>query len=242
MCKADVKAEGQYSPGGKQRKTSAAIDLMTPAGAQPEPIKLVTEEALEAAAKGAHAEAMWTSVILASCSTFAMGGVVFGISSLYPMLYTQGFYRSSCPAVTEATCPVGQSTSCCDKQFLAFSFVTSSAFFLVDAAAAPWGELADRLGGRFCLGCAATLSVTGFFMLAAGAVTRSDALTACAIMALGLAGPGAFNGGFFGTLELIGDSEPKAKAVLTSLNAAAFDGSALVFMLFRSFGFLLNFE
>ena len=181
MCQV-AKAEGQYSPGGKHRKNSVAIELMSPAGAQSEPIKLVTEEALEAAAKGARLEAMWTAVILASCSTFAMGGVVFGISSLYPMLYMQGFYRSACPAVllnaTEAVCPVGMSTSCCDKQFLSYSFVTSSAFFLVDAAAAPWGELADRLGGRFCLACAASVSVAGFLMLAAGAALRSDALTA----------------------------------------------------------------
>ena len=47
----------------------------------------------------------------------------------------------------------------------------------------------------------------------------------------GLALPSA--GAFYGTLELIGTGEPKIRAALTSLNAAAFDGSALVFMLLR---------
>jgi len=193
-------------------------------------------------ASAEHEETVWISVILASCGTFSMGGVVFGISSLYPMLYQQGFSRASCASATPATCPVGMRTKCCEHQFLAFSLLSSSAFFLVDAAAAPWGELADRLGGRVCFGFGVCSSVAGFFMLAAGNLLRSDTLTAAAVMILGMAGPGAFNGGFFGTLELIGDSNPRAKATLTSLNAAAFDGSALVLMLFHSCGSLLGVE
>ena len=38
------------------------------------------------------------------------------------------------------------------------------------------------------------------------------------------------------------DGSGGAQAVLTSLNAAAFDGSALVFMLFHSFSFLIGIE
>jgi hypothetical protein len=140
-------------------------------------------------AKGAAQEKMWTSVILASCCTFAMGGVVFGMSSLFPMLYAQGFYRSTCGANAK-TCPAGMSTKCCDHQFVRFSLVTSIAFFLVDAAAAPWGELADRAGGRVCLGWAAGLSVIGFAVLSVGAYLRMDALIMVAIMTLGAAGPG----------------------------------------------------
>lgn len=177
---------------------------------------------------------MWGAVVLASCSTFAMGGVVFGLSSLYPLLYAQGFYISTCSVEHRAKrCAAVMSTKCCEHQFLRFSLVTSAAFFLVDAAAAPWGELVDRVGGRVCLAWAVSLSVLGFAALSAGAWLRVDALLMIGILALGAAGPGCFNGGFFGTLELIGESSPRAKAALTSLNAAAFDGSALVFMLFH---------
>ena len=35
-------------------------------------------------------------IVLACFCTFGMGGVVFGISSLYPVLYEQGFWRGLC--------------------------------------------------------------------------------------------------------------------------------------------------
>uniref|UniRef100_A0A7S3RR26 Major facilitator superfamily (MFS) profile domain-containing protein n=2 Tax=Emiliania huxleyi TaxID=2903 RepID=A0A7S3RR26_EMIHU len=130
-------------------------------------------------------------------------------------------------------CPLGVETKCCDHQFVAFSLAASLAFFLVDAAAAPWGELADRRGGKLTLAWASLLSIAGFAALAGGAYLLDDAIVTAGLLALGCAGPGVFNGAFYGTLELIGTGEPKIRAALTSLNAAAFDGSALVFMLLR---------
>ena len=187
-------------------------------------------------------------VVYACFTTFAMGGVVFGISSLYPMLYSQGFYRDVCPVskgvevTAEHVCAVheARSSKCCDHQFVRFSLVASGTFFLVDAAAAPWGELADRAGGRICLLMATIISVSGFVLLALGSFLRIDGMTTLALMLLGLAGPGAFNGGYIGSLELIGDFNADLKSTLTSFSAAAFDGSALVFMLFQGTSHLLH--
>jgi len=105
------------------------------------------------------------------------------------MLYAQGFYRDACGAKA-STCAPAMSTKCCDRQFVRFSLVTSVSFFLVDAAAAPWGELADRAGGRVCLGWAGSISVFGFAALSFGAYFRVDVMIVLGIMALGTAGPG----------------------------------------------------
>ena len=51
---------------------------------------------------------------------------------------------------------------------------------------------------------------------------------------LGLAGPGVFNGGYMGGLQLIPEEQPKLRATLASCLAAVFDGSSLVFLLLRA--------
>lgn len=192
----------------------------------------------------ARGRGMRRVVVYACFTTFAMGGVVFGISSLYPLLYSQGFYRTVCHVDTdqmEQVCAAREvlASKCCDTQFVRFSLVASGSFFLVDAAAAPWGELADRAGGRICLLIATIISVSGFVLLSLGSLTRTDSPTTFALMLLGFAGPGAFNGGYIGSLELIGDNNAELKSLLTSFSAAAFDGSALVFMLFQGAAHLL---
>lgn len=238
---------------------------------------------------------LWVAVLLAAWCTFAMGGVVFGVSALFPALYAQNYKSSACsarcsasaatsaaavgswPATTKRRlaeageflsgsrgtllevaasavlrgrslhegsffdrlsgkaehskaehspgeskpesrnrhdaphrrelpppqphahscsdpCPLGVETKCCDHQFVAFSLAASLAFFLVDAAAAPWGELADRRGGKLTLAWASLLSIAGFAALAGGAYLLDDAIVTAGLLALGCAGPGVFNG------------------------------------------------
>merc|ERR1712070_544751 len=103
-------------------------------------------------------------------------------------------------------------------------------------AAAGWGELADRKGPWVCLLFASSLSVSGFVFLALGSVSTGDVadrITTMALFILGCAGPGVFNGGYLGGVQVTNDV-PTLKAALTSFSAAAFDGSALVFMLFQA--------
>ena len=114
---------------------------------------------------------------LACFCTFGMGGVVFGISSLYPVLYAQGYWRAICD---EAAACVGESTKCCEAQLVRYSLVASVAFFSVDVASAPWGVLADRAGARFCLALAVAISTLGLLLLGGGAAAHSDLITTAA--------------------------------------------------------------
>ena len=177
----------------------------------------------------------YAAVVLACVCTFLMGGVVFGLSSLYPLLYRQNYLEGLCAGeVEEGQCAERSLTKCCTSQLVRLSLVSSIAFFTVDAVAVLWGEFADRRGARACIACATSLSCAGFAALCMGARgDGSDALTTAALLMIGIAGPGVFNGGFVGTLALLSDA-PKLQATFTAFLAAAFDGSALVFMLFQA--------
>ena len=63
---------------------------------------------------------------LACFCTFGMGGVVFGISSLYPVLYAQGYWRAICDEAAASVC-TGHSTKCCEAQLVRYSLVASRA-------------------------------------------------------------------------------------------------------------------
>jgi hypothetical protein len=63
---------------------------------------------------------------LACFCTFGMGGVVFGISSLYPVLYAQGYWRAICNEAAASVC-TGHSTKCCEAQLVRYSLVASRA-------------------------------------------------------------------------------------------------------------------
>lgn len=165
-----------------------------------------------------------------------MGGVIFGVSSVIPVLYRHGYWRTLCGAEKAEECRLSNShVDCCEEQLVRLSAVISACFFLCDFSAAPWGEIADRLGARVCLLGAVTLSVFGMLLLGLSASDPSggsDLLTTSGLISIAVAGPGVFNGGYVGSLALIGD-DPLLKAVLAGCSAAVFDGSALVFMLLQ---------
>lgn len=166
--------------------------------------------------------------------TFSMGGIIFGASSIIPVLYRHGYWLSLCDAAKAAKCEQGEShTECCEPQLVRLSMVISLCFFLCDFSAAPWGELADRQGPRVCLIAAVACSVLGMTLLGISTMDPagcSNALTTLGLVAVAVAGPGVFNGGYVGALSMIGE-DASLKAVLASCSAAVFDGSALVFML-----------
>ena len=89
---------------------------------------LVGQRTLEAHMASARVR---VAMCLAVFCTFAMGGAIFGISSLYPSLYAQGFWSGLCDEAAECA---GRSQKCCQRQLVRFSLVASSAFFLVDVA------------------------------------------------------------------------------------------------------------
>ena len=163
---------------------------------------------------------------------FSRGGVIFGIASLYPVLYYErALESSSCgmPAVDDAgeACAAGSHDQCCDAQQLKYTSITSAALFAADGAMLGYGELGDRLGPRACFGTGACLAWLGLLLLAAGAHFGTDMLWYAALLCIGCSGPGVFMGCLF-----LGERYPRLHAVISAVGAAMWDASALVFQIF----------
>ena len=166
------------------------------------------------------------SVALAAASIFCMGGVIFGIASLYPvMYYERAFELSACGLVREhaARSPVKG----CDEQQVQLTFVSSVALFAADGAMLVYGEIGDRIGPRACFGIGAVLAWLGLGLLALAAATNLDSLWWLAMLALGSSGPGVFMGCLY-----LGEVHPRVRAAISGVGASMWDASALVFLLF----------
>ena len=174
----------------------------------------------------------YIAVALAAASIFTMGGVIFGIASLYPVLYYErALESSSCgmPAMDDAgqACALRGQEQCCDAQQLKYTSITSAALFAADGAMLAYGELGDRLGPRACFGTGASLAWLGLTLLALGAHTGADTLWYAALLCIGISGPGVFMGCLF-----LGERYPQLHAVISAVGAAMWDASALVFQIF----------
>ena len=190
------------------------------------------------------------ATILGCLCIFAMGGVIFGVSSIYPQLYDMNSYRGLCDA--QRVCTLGNGQPCCDSELQAISLYSSIGFFVADGAAAPWGEIVDRFGSRICLMCAAFLSIASMLLIGTGlwteyahvaetygseGSTKGDVLFSVGLVIIGGAGPGIFNGIYTGCLSLPGETRSAFyEAALATLVAGSFDLSSLVFNLFDAVG------
>ena len=133
----------------------------------------------------------WVAVSLSSVAIFMMGGVVFGLSGLYPFMYRQKMWASVCGGECQKECLDAGAFKCCDDQLVQLSLLASVAFFVSDASAALWGEIVDRIGGRSCLALSVAVFCSAFVTMGAGAAQGDELVTATAIMVLAFAGPGA---------------------------------------------------
>ena len=173
------------------------------------------------------------SVALAGASIFSMGGIIFGIASLYPVLYYErALEGSSCglPVGIDdegMACSTLRRDACCGSQQLQYTSITSAALFGADGAMLLYGELGDRLGPRACFGTGASLALLGLLLLASAASTGIDTLWYAALLCVGVSGPGVFMGCLF-----LGEKYPRLRAVISAVGAAMWDASALVFQLF----------
>ena len=166
------------------------------------------------------------AVALAAASIWCMGGVIFGIASLYPVLYYEGALEaSSCG--TDDACDARMDSQCCDAQQLKYTSITSVALFAADGAMLAYGEIGDRFGPRACFGTGAGLAWLGLFLLGLGARTGNDFLWLTSLLCIGVSGPGVFMGCLF-----LGERYPRLHAVISAVGAAMWDASALVFRLF----------
>lgn len=159
------------------------------------------------------------SVVASGLSVLIMGGVVFGFSSFYPVLYREHVFRNKCSA--DAKC--SHSDGCCSEQRVWLSLVASCALFAADGIMVAYGELNDRVGPKSCFTVGTVLAVIGFCLMA----IDMDETYAVALVLLGLAGPGVFMGcmGF-------GSFMPDLEHAVTAVCAAMWDSSAVVLLLF----------
>ena len=177
------------------------------------------------------------AVVSAAClAIFAASGLIFGSPALYPELYSLGFLDDTCGAKEAMACRAvpDRSSKCCDTQSDAYAVVFTVGYFLSDAAAAPWGEVADRLGGLICASAAMLAAALSLTLLAVGTRLPSDGLLIGSIEAISLAGPGVFSGAFVGCLAKLGPTTAQsvwAEAGLSAFSAGIFNLSSLVFPL-----------
>lgn len=172
--------------------------------------------------------AMGLALVLTCLAVFLMGGVIFGLSSLYPTLYSFGVYEGECESRDE--CP--EDRACCPSQRASMVFLSSACLFAADGVMVLYGEVNDRVGPGCCLGVGGSLSVLSF--LGIWATATFDLGAACwfaSLAGLGLAGPGVF----MGCLSF-GAAFPAVAPSVSAVAAAMWDSSAVVFLLWALVG------
>ena len=91
------------------------------------------------------------AVVLTGLVCFTSSGLIFGLSSLYPVLYDKGVFTSSC-GTNSSICSTseGHGTKCCDAQLSSLTAMSTVGFFMSDASMVLYGEVNDRVGPRAC--------------------------------------------------------------------------------------------
>ena len=172
------------------------------------------------------------ALTLTGVCTFCSSGLIFGLSSLYPILYAEAAFTGGCNDGTGLTDCQGLSSAgekCCENQLVAIAAVSTAAFFGSDVAIVIYGEVADRLGPRVCFAVAASLSVLGLLLAATAALLASDLLWTASFVLMGLGGPGTF----IATLSFT-ERWRSLSAIFTTVTAATFDSSSLVYLIFNA--------
>ena len=145
----------------------------------------------------AHALA---TLVFAVLLILLAGGAIFGLPSIYPLLYERGHWAGNCD--NAAACVQALSTTkCCDAQLAHITMLSSLSYFLTDASAAPWGEAVDRVGALPMLGLSTTIASAGAVVLGFGVKQRAEGMVTAAMLMLAVAGPGVFNAAYTGCLR-----------------------------------------
>ena len=135
------------------------------------------------------------AVALSATSVFMTGGLIFGLSSLYPVLYDNQIFALQCGTNTSACLPAGLLPGpCCAAQLSTLTAMSTVGFFLSDASMVCYGELNDRSGPRACFAVGTCFTLLGLVVaaLAPSARAFSDTAWIVAFGLMGLGGPGCF--------------------------------------------------
>jgi MFS family permease len=173
------------------------------------------------------------AIALSCLCVFVAGGLPFGISSLYPVLYSEDVLAiDSCGEGSATVCAQrampSRATKCCNAQMLGFTALSSAALLPTDGLLAVYGEFVDRHGPRktFLVGMA--FACTGLGLLALNTMLHVPVLWFVCFACLGASGPGVF----FSVLFLA-EKHPTLQPLITTLASATYDGSAACFFLFN---------
>ena len=183
----------------------------------------------------------FASIVLSGGCVFALGGVVFGFSSLYPLLYREGVFVDDCASVDQCQVSAHQyeTTKCCNDQLLDFTLLSTLSFFASDSAMVIYGECIDRLGPKVTFLFSSTVAGVGLFVIGLNASLHFDLLWFAGFIMLGAGGPGVFMG-----CLIFAEVFPDHRALATSVAASMWDTSSVVFLLFHAlyFSFGLSFD
>ena len=105
---------------------------------------------------------------LACLSVFVAGGLPYGISALFPVLFSEGVLAvQRCGVEAARVCAaVKRDTKCCDAQMLSYTLLSSAAMMPSDALVACYGEFVDRSGPRKTFVVGMACACTGLGLLA----------------------------------------------------------------------------
>lgn len=169
------------------------------------------------------------AVGIASLSIFFTGGICFGMSALYPVLYAEGVLVEQCGATLARKCSASFAhTKCCDAQMLAYTLLTSVALTPSDAFVAIYGEVVDRIGPRKVYLVGQLLAATGLALIALNVHLQSPPVWYAAFCCLGAAGPGIFF-----SILFLAERFPGLSPIITALSSATLDSSSMTFFLFN---------
>ena len=170
------------------------------------------------------------SIGISSATVFALGGIVFGFSSLFPTLYYEGALVDVCGA-SAAQC-TSQTTKCCNAQMMDYTLLSTLSFFASDSAMVGWGECIDRLGPRTTLVISSACGIAALLLIGMNVGMGVDWLWFGSFVLLGSCGPGVFMGAL-----TFAEVFPEQRALAISVAAAMWDTSSVVFLLFNSLYF-----
>ena len=178
-----------------------------------------------------------SALAIACFAIFLAGGLPYGISALYPIMYHEGVLSAQrCGVERAATCLAEHRTSkCCDEQLLSFTLMSSVAMVPSDSLVAVYGEFVDRKGPRKTFVIGMLCACVGLALLAANVLLGSEILWFIAFAFLGSSGPGVFF-----SILFLSEKYPRLQPLIAALCSATFDASAICFYVWNACYFRLG--
>ena len=180
-----------------------------------------------------------SALVVACLTIFVSGGLPYGISALFPVMFSEGILAAQRCGVEKARMCVAEqrSTKCCDAQMLSYTLISSTAMIPSDSLVAVYGELVDRKGPRFTFALGMLCACVGLAVLAANLLLHSEPLWFVAFALLGSSGPGIFF-----SILFLSETYPALQPLIAALCSATFDASAICFYIWNALYFRAGFS